>query len=183
MPEKFEPAQESAPETKEKGKLTFRDLRIEDCDDMVEVVNDVVDSGAPIQRKTKTTREEWLPVLEKILENVESGKEICVAAEKEGHVVGWLSGMREKTDVPVVRIYTAILARGGRAGLRNFKELAGAWFAKVTEQWPDTKKIETTVNTKNPALNLYKRFFGFKETGEITTPDGTVCAKVERLVE
>ena len=184
MSEKFEPQPEVALESKEETKLTFRDLRLEDLDDMVETVNSVVDSAAPIQRKIHTTREEWLPILQNILEGTENKQEVCVAAEKEGHIVGWLGGKREeKEGVPAVDIYTAILRKEGRAGLQNFRELAGAWFAKVMEQWPDTKKIETTVNTKNPAMNLYKRFYGFEETGRITVPDGTVCAKLEKYIE
>jgi len=165
--EKFESGPEEIPENKEKNLITFRDLRLEDCDDMVRVVNSVVEDGAPIQRKEKTTREEWLPVLEKILDKVEKKEDICVAAEMNGHVVGWLAGGKtEDAEIATADIFTAILAKEAR-GFKNFRELAREWLERAQQEW-GIKRIITETSNANRAKNLYKRM-GFVETGKPTT--------------
>jgi len=171
MPENFERQnqEENLPEEKrdvqEKSELIFRDLRIEDCDDMVKAINSVVGEGASIQRKEKTTREEWLPILQNILERTRSGQDICVAAEKNGHIVGWLGGklMEGKTDMPTAEVFTAILSKEGRGGLKNFLDLAESWLERAQKEWK-IKKVVTETSLENRALKLYK-FIGFVESG------------------
>ena len=176
MPESFEDQNQE----QEKGELTFRDLRLEDCDDMVEVVNSIVEEGAPIRRKQKTTKEDWLPILQKILERVEKGKDICVAAEKDGHIVGWLAGglLEEGDDnMPTAEVFTAILSEKGRAGLKNFIDLARAWLKRAKKEW-GIKKVITETSDKNRAKNLYIRMLGFVEKGPSKTKGYVMLEKV-----
>lgn len=145
---------------------------------MVNVVNSVVDEGAPIQRKKQTTREEWLPILQTSLEKEGKKESICVAAEMDGHIVGWLAGqIIEGEDVPTASISTAVLAKKVRGF--NFIALGINWLEKAKKEW-GIKKIITETNKSNPALDVYK-LMGFVEAGPSEKNEGYI--KLEKNLE
>ena len=180
-------------ETKEKGKFTFRDyLKPEDCADMVKVLNSVVDEGAPIYLKSKLTEEEFRSKLDIMIEQTNRKEGIVIVAEKDGHLVGWLSGIKveeqrrksraeEQIGIPTAAAGFVIIAPDKRRGLGSpFMGMATRWLEKVQKEW-GSKKIITATSYKNSvARKIYKKL-GFVEIGPSKEQEGYV--KLEKILK
>src|SRR3989339_635406 len=162
---RFETQPELSSEFKEKLELIIREPRMEDCDDLVEVYNsiDTEEPRPPVAIKS-TTREEFLPRLERIIDGINDGKQVCFVVEKDGHVVGLIGGglSEEAVDIPTVSAGFIGVKKEARS-LKLFRQLSSTWLERIKEEW-GAKKVITETNVANPVLKLYKRM-GFKEVG------------------
>ena len=59
-----------------------------DLDDFVDLINSLVEEGAPIILEKKVTREEEADWLSKVLARMEKGEQVWVSAEVDGSIVG-----------------------------------------------------------------------------------------------
>jgi len=156
MPKNFEGQnqEENLPQPEnqeaEKSELTFKELREEDFDEMLRIRNEAVAGGAPMGNRRVKTKEEYFPELYKALEESRTGEAICLGAEKDGQLAGWIGGGLVKgVEIPTAMIGVAILRKGAR-GFKNFI---------------------TGTSVENRARTLYKRL-GFKEAGIRETENG-----------
>lgn len=158
-------------EPQERSPIIFRDLRLEDCDDMVEVINSIVDEGAPISRKEKTNRVQWLPKLKSNLQKIEKKEDVCIVAEMDEHCVGWISCRKfpDENGIPTACIGTLMMAAKARG--KPSMELLEKGIEKTQETW-GTKKVKLYTSVNNMfARKLYKKN-GFKETGKVLKEEG-----------
>lgn len=188
MPENFEgqnqeenyPQQLETSEAKEKSELTFRDLKESDFDRMLQIRNEVVADGAPMGNRKPKTKEEYFPELYESLERSRIGEAICLIAEKDGELVGWIGGgLIKEAEIPTAGIGVAILQKESR-GFKNFRMLAQEWLKRAEKQW-GVKKLITGTSVENRARSLYKRL-GFKETSIRETENGQYV-NLEKILE
>lgn len=174
------PDQEENLEQKEKGELTFRDLKEEDFDEMLRIRNEAVADGAPMGNRKPKTEEEYFPELYKTLEGSKVGNAICLIAEKDGKLAGWIGGgLIKEAEIPTAGIGVAILRKEAR-GFKNFRRLAQEWLDRAKKQW-GVKKLTTGTSVENRARLLYKRL-GFRETGIRETENGQYV-NLEKILE
>ena len=73
---------------KDGRKVVLRAIRFEDLDDLLDNINSLVEEGADIAVDEKQTRESEIEWLARELAAQENGKQIIVAAEVDGVVIG-----------------------------------------------------------------------------------------------
>lgn len=172
-------------EPKEEELVTFRDLRIEDCDDMVAVINSLIDDGLPMENTKKSTREKWLPILTKTLGGIAKGEEICVATETDGHLVGWNQIKLENRDgVPVaVGVVNGLIKEARHRGWGD--KMLKTVIDKAITQWGIKKFELKTAVINETAQKSYERN-GFVKTGIISAAEGKTkydYVQMEKMIE
>ena len=179
MPENFEPQPE---EKEEEPTMTFRDLRIEDCDKMLEIRNRaVLEEKVPFGNRKELKKEDFLPKFVKLLEMASKGEAIDVAAEIDGNLVGWIAGHNVlNAEVPTASADVIMMDKKTRS-LKNFLALTQRWVDRVQQEW-GSKKLATATQVENArVIKLYKRY-GLKETG-FFKKEGTEYVEMEKDLE
>ena len=172
-----EPVQEQEP-------VTIREIRTEDCDDMVGIWNSLVEEKAPIARQTPKTREQQLASLAEIIKGVEKGEAIYDVAEKDGHVVGFasISGCKEKEGVRTATLGVIALIKELR-GMGLADNLLEDVISKAKEKFGlDAVDLET-FDFNEQAKKLYARH-GFEKTDKKCEPKeyyGKMCDRIEMI--
>jgi ribosomal protein S18 acetylase RimI-like enzyme len=165
-------------ENEELERVKFREIRMEDCDDMVELINSVVQEKAYIRRKKEITREELLEGMKKTLG---SDKFIFLGAELDGKIIGWglLTGPESGTSDTVELGDFVIIKRVRSAGISD--ELLERIIAEARSRYKIKRIVLETSVSNTPAVHLYERH-GFKKTDKAIEPRDHY-GKVEERIE
>ena len=144
--------------------VVVRELRLEDLDGLLELVNSTVREGAPINRVTELSRAEEVEFLPKRLGEIKRGETVQFIAEIDGEVVGNAEVRRHVCRQSHVGTMGIVVKSGYRRigiGTRLIEKL-------LSEGKKQGLKIVTLqVNETNlPAITLYRKL-GFNETGRI----------------
>jgi ribosomal protein S18 acetylase RimI-like enzyme len=144
--------------------VVVRELRLEDLDGLLELVNSTVREGAPINRMTELSRAEEVEFLPKRLGEIKRGETVQFIAEVDGEVVGNAEVRRHVGRQSHVGTMGIVVKSGFRRigiGTRLIEKL-------LSEGKKQGLKIVTLqVNETNlPAITLYRKL-GFNETGRI----------------
>jgi ribosomal protein S18 acetylase RimI-like enzyme len=165
-------------ENRELEKVKFREIRIEDSDDMVEIINEAVRGRAYIKRREEITKEENLSRMEKDFGN---DRFIFLAAEINGKVVGWgvLAGPeKESSDTGVLGSF--LLSKSAR-GTGVSDELLERIIQEAKNKYKIKRIILNTSVPNTSAINLYERH-GFVKT-ETKIPPRDHYGEVEERIE
>lgn len=144
--------------------VVVRELRLEDLDGLLELVNSTVREGAPINRMTELSRAEEVEFLRKRLDEIKRGETVQFIAEIDGEVVGNAEVRRHVGRQSHVGTMGIVVKSGFRRigiGTRLIEKL-------LSEGKKQGLKIVTLqVNETNlPAITLYRKL-DFNETGRI----------------
>jgi predicted GNAT family N-acyltransferase len=154
-------------EQQEKEPVVFRDLRLEDCDDMVEIINALHEEG--VSGFSGTTHEKWFSELQKMIEKLEKKEDVCIVAEMDDHIAGWAALRRREKEFSTADLLVLCLAEKAR-GSGKGSELLQKAITKAQEEWQIEKVVtQTPIKTSE----FYKKN-DFVETGRSVERKGYV---------
>ncbi|MFB6166830.1 MAG: N-acetyltransferase family protein, partial [Candidatus Nanohaloarchaea archaeon] len=146
--------------------VAFRYPVMEDVDELLEMINSLVEEGAPITRVEKLEREDEVEWLSNVLEKMENGRMVYLVVEVDGKVRG--SAEVEREDEPPK-------SHLGRLGISLREEIRGKGIGTrlmktVMSEAQEELGIETVIlevfESNEPAKNLYEKV-GFREAGRV----------------
>ncbi|MFB6265982.1 MAG: N-acetyltransferase family protein, partial [Candidatus Nanohaloarchaea archaeon] len=145
--------------------VVFRYPRMDDVDDLLDLINSLVEEGAPITRQEKLDRDEEVDWLSDVLEKVENGRMVYLVVEVDGEVMG--SAEVEKQEAQKSHIgQLGISLREEIRGLGIGTRLMETIISEATEELDLETVILEVFESNEPAINLYEKL-GFSEAGRV----------------
>jgi len=151
-------------EARDGREVILRAPRWDDLDNMLEFINSLIEEGADITMDTKTTRENEVEWLSRLLTKVENDKVAVVVAEVDGRFVG----QTEVTPKGGRMRHVGVLGIAIRDGYRDM----GVGTELMREVEPLAKKLEIEIMTlevfasNERARHVYEKA-GYKEMGRL----------------
>jgi RimJ/RimL family protein N-acetyltransferase len=146
-------------------RVVLRVPRLEDVDDLLEIINSLVDEGAEISINEKvTSRDAEIDWLSRVLADLERGEEFFMVAEVDGRVVASSNLERSRGYAKHVGVIGIVIKKGfrdlgiGTVMMQALVEQARAMGLKVLTL--------SAFATNERAIHVYEKV-GFVQTGRI----------------
>lgn len=156
------------PEVNEQeGKLSLRyEATIDDCDDMVDIINACVKAGDQIRFKEPIDRKVWEPELLRHLAESEKGERFFIVADRLGKVVGWIEWSKSENPGESVLNFIIVSPEERKMPEHTSEVLCTEGEKKAIKDWGADKKIISGVYEKNERARAFWKKRGFNEVGK-----------------